>query len=179
MTSTMQHAKYEFVNSEFETVVSREFFDFMCGDLLGWGIGRWAFAYKPDPTLVCKIETTRRSFQNVMEWDLWKSHSKGGTSVAKKWLAPCTNISHSGAVLLQKRTKPVPYSLKLPKYVPNVLCGDMKRENWGIYRGRLVCHDYGRHEAVHCASRGQNLDKAMWLDAENGHFKNYVSQVSE
>lgn len=161
----------QFVNDYFKTALAKEFFYAMCGECLGDGVSRTVFEYLPDKSCVVKLEHATRSFQNVMEWDLWQQHSAGKGTSTLKWLAPCVSISESGNVLVQKRTKPVPWTWKLPKLAPNVLCADMKRENWGIYRRRLVCHDYGRHDAIFYASKGKNMDVAPWLEAQNGKFK--------
>lgn len=160
-----------FQSQHFPGTLGAEFFDHMVGDMLGEGASRTVFEYTPDKSCVIKFATHRGSFQNVHEWDVWQQHSAGkGTSVLK-FLAPCVSISHSGNILIQKRTQPVPFSWKLPKTIPNILCCDMKRDNWGIFKGRLVCHDYGRHDAVYYASQGRNMDKAVWIGAQNGKFK--------
>ena len=159
-----------FQNEHFPGVLGAELFDHVVGDMLGQGADRTVFEYMPDETCVIKFTNRRGSFQNVHEWDVWQQHSAGKGTSTLKWLAPCVSISHSGNILIQKRTKPVPFSRRLPKMVPNILCCDMKRENWGIFRGRLVCHDYGRHDAIFYASKGRNMDKATWIDAANGCF---------
>ena len=149
----------------FNQPISSEFFETFCGDFIGEGIGRCVFQHAGDPSCVIKIEWVSRSFQNPLEWDLWTQHSRAKTSVVK-WLAPCIRISGSGGVLIQKKVARLPEGFKLPKFVPSVLCNDMKFDNWGLYKGRLVCHDYGRHEAVRLASlcNKGNMEKAAWLD---------------
>lgn len=164
---------FEFVQDHFRTIISKEFFYTMCGEYLGGGVDRMVFESATDPTCVVKIAARPHGFQNVHEWDLWKQHNAhGGTSVCN-WLAPCVRISENGLILVQKRTKPVPWKWKLPRRVPNVLTSDLKRDNWGIYRGRLVCHDYGRHDAIFYASKvhlGANFDDAHWIGAAGGRF---------
>lgn len=160
----------QFITDYFDTSISREFFDTFCGDAIAAGVGRIVYQHALDKTLVIKFEYAARSFQNSIEWDLWKQHWHAKTSTCK-FLAPCVSISHSGNVLIQKKTKPIPFDFKLPTYIPAILNSDAKRDNWGLYQGRAVCHDYGRHDAVTEASKGKNMAKAEWLGAGNGHFK--------
>lgn len=108
------------------------------GEQLGRGVARKTFLLRHDPSLVCKIESKAQSFQNVSEWETWLWLSPGKKS---EWLAPCVAISACGSMLLQKRTQPVRQE-ELPKMVPDFLT-DLKRENFGMLDGRIVCHDYG------------------------------------
>lgn len=163
----------QFQHDHFPGTVAAEFFDHMVGDLLGSGADRTVFECAMDKTCVVKLGTTRGSFQNVHEWDLWQQHTAGKGTAVVNFLAPCVSISHSGNVLIQKRTKPVPFDWKLPKRIPVILT-DLKRENWGIYKGRLVCHDYGRHDAIWAASRAKpdgNMKNAEWIGAVKGKFE--------
>jgi hypothetical protein len=90
-------------------------------------------------------------------------------------LAPCTLISDNGIILLQKRTKPVPDSFKLPRRIPSIL-DDLKRDNWGLYKGKIVCTDYGRHNAI---SESAGISKvANWRDARNGHFSKLATHAT-
>lgn len=162
----------KFQAQHFPGTLGAEFFDHMVGDLLGSGVDRTVFEYVPDKTCVIKFSTRRTCFQNIHEWDLWQQHHSGTPTAVCKFLAPCVSISHSGNVLIQKRTKPIPWDRKLPKFVPVVLT-DLKRENWGIYQGRIVCHDYGRHDAIWAASRARprgNMKRAEWMGASDGKF---------
>lgn len=123
----------------FPRAVQAEVFDALCGDFLGEGSARDVFEFRHDPTKVVKIETKSKSFQNVMEWDIWewvRGHP------LKKWFAPCHFLGGNGIVLIQSRTDPLPAKYRLPKRVPAIL-GDLKRENFGLLDGRLVAHDYG------------------------------------
>ena len=155
----------------FDTTISREFFDMFCGAPIGYGITRVVYDYVPDPTCVIKIEAADGLFQNVHEWDLYKQYKNAGSCHAR-WLAPCVKISSNGIILIQKKATPVPYTMKLPKKIPRFL-SDLKRENFGIYQKRLVCMDYGRHDAVHASSG--IMKKAEWLNAVDGHFRRFYS----
>lgn len=164
----------DFQRSYFPGPLSKPLFELTCGEYLGGGVSREVFVYNPDPTCVIKFEASARNFQNVMEWDLWKQHWHAKTSVVR-WLAPCVFISDSGDILIQKLTKDVPTSFKLPKKVPKIL-NDLKRSNWGLYKGNLVCRDYGRHNAIYHASGYPVLEVAEWDDATNGHFDEIYGQ---
>ena len=89
------------------------------------------------PDHVIKCEKGGGIFQNQFEWEVW--NSVGYTDLGKKWLAPCEWISRCGSVLIMKKTTPV---AKYPDKMPAFL-SDFKKGNYGMYEGRVVCHDYG------------------------------------
>ena len=122
----------------FDTSISRDFFASVCGDMVGQGQGREVYACAINPDIVIKFETRARSFQNVLEHEVWEQVCH--TSLAK-WFAPVVDISPCGTVLLMRRTM-VPRPGELPDKVP-ALFTDMKTENWGMLDGNPVCHDYG------------------------------------
>lgn len=123
----------------FNNSVSLDLLRLVCGQELGDGIARTVYACPLRSDLVVKIETRGKSFQNVMEWELWQEvqHTK---SLAR-WFAPCEFISSCGTVLAMRRTEPVPTRM-LPKRLPEMLT-DLKPSNYGLLGGRVVCHDYG------------------------------------
>lgn len=123
------------------------------GKLLGQGQYRDVFEYR-DPTQVIKLENRAKSFCNITEHELW--HASAGTRL-RRWLAPCIDISANGAWLIQRRTTPLP-SGKLPDRVPSVLA-DLKPDNWGLFEGRVVCHDYGNNRTLDLALRRMKLVK--------------------
>ncbi len=89
--------------------------------------------------------------------EIW-SHDKD----IRRWLAPCVQISPCGSILIQKRTTPAPssrYPAKMPKFLT-----DMKRSNYGLYKGRLVCHDYG----LICLTVTTATRKADWWEKGDG-----------
>lgn len=112
------------------------------GKKLGNGISRQAYVCKTAPNMVVKVETGVELFQNVREWLVWESvrHNK---SIAR-WLAPVHYISDCGRWMYQSRTRPMKID-QLRKRVPKApkFLTDLKTENWGEYKGRVVCHDYG------------------------------------
>ena len=110
----------------------------MIGERLGRGISRETYAVRQNEDMVLKFEVVERYYQNTLEWEIWDriAHTKHA-----KWFAPCIDISACGRILLMKRTVPIAPS-QLPKKVP-VFFTDTKAENWGLYKGKPVCHDYG------------------------------------
>lgn len=142
----------------FETLTGKELFEFICGDLLGWGIHRTVFVYKPDPTCVIKFQNAP-GFQNAKEWELWNDVKH--EPFIHRWLAPCVSISENGIWLVQKRTKPLPENYKLPERVPRFMT-DLKRQNFGIFERCLVTHDYANHLCVNYAL-SKATKKADWF----------------
>jgi hypothetical protein len=117
-------------------IVRGDLFWLMCDEVIGRGQGRTVYSSKVLPNSVIKVEENARSFQNIIEWETWEQLKN---TVYAKWLAPCEHISANGAVLVMAKTKPLH---KLPSEMPTFL-DDFKPENYGIYNGRPVCHDYG------------------------------------
>ena len=145
---------YQDVWDSFGTTVNRELLTMMIGKTLGAGEFRIVFEHEHRKDLVLKFETRAQSFQNIAEWDFWNDN-KDRKRVAA-WLAPCEFISPCGIILAQKKTtKPV--EADYPKMVPEFLT-DLKRTNFGMYRGRLVAHDYGLYNVNTPTKR----KKAKW-----------------
>jgi len=127
------------------------------GELLGRGAGRTVCVFAPDPTLVIKFETESQSFQNQWEWETWLRVQD--TPHVARWFAPCVSISSFGSVMLMKRTEPAPekaYPDRIPAFM-----ADLKRPNWGLLKGKLVCHDYGRHLLMEYGTTTR-MQKAEW-----------------
>ena len=141
----------------FTGTISQEFFDCIAGDRIGFGSTRSVYAFRKVLGLdhVVKFEFGTREFQNTREWLVWNSWKK--TKSVAKWLAPCISISPCGCVLIQARTHPMrpeDYPKKIPQWAT-----DLKKENWGMYKGRPVIHDYGY--IVTRLATGKNV-KAKW-----------------
>ena len=134
-----------------------ELFAIACGKKLGQGFARSVYVLSANDDYVIKVETRAQSFQNVSEWETW-SWVKEHPALAK-WFAPCTDISPSGAFLVKRRVTPL-RPRERPKKLPAFLC-DLKIENFGLYKGRVVCCDYG---TVHSAIRDvpRKLVEATW-----------------
>lgn len=140
----------------FQATIERDFFHFMCGDLLGAGAYRNVYVFAPDPRFVIKIETGAQSFSNIREWDLWHDAQHMGKEVSD-WLAPCVAISACGTVLRQRRTLP---AKTFPDKIP-VWMTDTKRQNFGLIGSRFVAHDYGNHLVCN-SGLSTRLRKADW-----------------
>jgi hypothetical protein len=123
--------------SLFKGTMAVELFHFMAGARIGQGVDREVYVFEPNPEWVIKFQLGSHDFQNVREWDLWTY----APPAARKWLAPCIDISHSGKILLQVRCNRLEHP---PKRIPKWM-DDMHSENWGLIKGRPVAVDYGRH----------------------------------
>ena len=129
------------------------------GQRLGCGIGREVYEFLPDRSKVAKVETTTQSFQNIREWETW---SELADTPHAKWLAPCRLISPCGIVLLMDRTEPV-RERDMPARLPAWL-SDLKRENYGILKGRFVCHDYGLNLLINHGAFAAKMVKRQWSE---------------
>ena len=140
--------------------ITADFISAFLGERIGEGISREVFKNLIDPTTVLKFETGNR-YQNVLEWELWKATEH--MPRVRRWLAPCVWISGHGTVLCQKRTGQVPKK-RWPAKAP-VFLSDFKRQNFGWFENRLVCHDYGLSIAI---TRGlsEKLRKVDWWGDE-------------
>ena len=136
---------------------------FLLGELLGEGISREVYVYAGNPDWVVKVEVHATSrFQNVMEYNFYQEIRWQKDLV--KWIAPCERISPHGNWLLQRRTMPVTLA-ELKRAHPRVpvWLTDTKVGNWGRNaKGRIVCHDYGTHNAAGCMSKA--MKKAGWWE---------------
>lgn len=126
------------------------------GDLIGEGSARKVYQLNLNAQFVIKVEELAKSFQNVCEWEMWKYVED--TPLAK-WFAPCVKISNSGIFLVQYKVDPIRIS-EQPRKLPWFLC-DIKRENFGLLNGKLVCCDYGTMHSFIARSR-PTLRKADW-----------------
>lgn len=120
-------------------LITHEFINLFLGELIGEGQYRKVYASRIDPNLVIKVEFGARDFSNVQEWEIWRNTYP---EKWKRWFAPCLFISDCGSILLQQRVTPV---TKLPAQIPSFFT-DLKLSNWGHYKGRVVCCDYGNHK---------------------------------
>lgn len=146
---------------ELQPSILREWMAHTLGKKLGGGIGRSVFVYELNPAYVVKVDA-KRGFQNPIEWEVWQLVKD--TPYAK-WFAPCRAISAYGSVLLQARTLPAPRA-RYPKKMPEFLT-DYKYSNYGLYKGRIVCHDYGSAIAFSSGITAK-MRKAEWWDSDDG-----------
>lgn len=140
--------------------IHKEAFWMLAGDLIGRGCSRQVFVCKFNPDLVVKVEEGAGSFHNVTEWNAWREVQYTKWS---RWFAPCVAISASGSVLVQARTRPAPLDM-YPDRMPEFL-SDFKHTNYGMYQGRLVCHDYGLNNLM-SVGLSDRLHKAHWSSGE-------------
>lgn len=122
---------------------------------IGEGAFREVYEHAYNPHWVVKIESKEHNFANVIEWEVWNQFEHSRWS---GWLAPCLHISPCGGVLIQAKTVPVMDMADLPKKVP-AFFSDLKRENWGKLKGRIVCHDYGNI----LMGTGTKMTEASWV----------------
>lgn len=129
--------------SEWPDSIKHDFIGLFLAERLGEGCAREVFAAANDAQLVFKVENVAASFQNVLEWETWQQvrYTKWA-----KWFAPCIQISNCGIVLAQARTTPLPPD-RVPRQLPNFLT-DLKPSNFGLYKGRVVAHDYALNLAA-------------------------------
>lgn len=121
---------------------SSDLFGFFCGKELGRGQYRTVYEHQLEKNRVIKHDTCV-NWSNVNELQIFQEYQD---SPIGKWLAPVYWLSPRGIWLIQARTTPIKIG-KLPKRVP-ALFADLKPENWGMWQGRPVCHDYGNN-ALH------------------------------
>ncbi len=74
-------------------------------------------------------------------------------------------LSGNGAILMQERTSPVPHDMKLPRRIPALL-GDLKRDNFGLLKGRVVAHDYGTSQITMAGMKSIRASAAKLVKAE-------------
>lgn len=127
--------------SLFKGTMPIDLFHMVAGDRIGQGIAREVYVFKLDDEKVIKFELGTYDFQNVMEWTTWTE----APQAARRWLAPCIDISPNGKILIQQRVTPWlgPIPAKHPKWLD-----DIHKANWGTFEGRPVMVDYGRSDLI-------------------------------
>lgn len=141
------------------------------GEQLGSGAYRRVYELKHDPSLVLKLEYCGKEFCNIHEMLVWREVEH---TPIEDWFAPCVEIDSYGLVLFQKRTQPIKSEEELKKLlfetrnVRNLpdFFDDAHYANFGIYGGRVVCHDYGFNHFI------QHGVKSNWmkLAEEDGQY---------
>lgn len=141
----------------------RDWMALALGKKLGGGIGRTVFVYDLNPRYVIKIESS--GYQNAIEREIWGAVK---TTQYARWFAPVKSISGLGTIILMERTLPAPRRA-FPDRMPDFL-GDLKYSNFGLLRGKLVCHDYGTvSNFLHGFTRTKiRFRKSDWWDSEDG-----------
>lgn len=144
-----EHIKSEHLGPDY---VLDEFARFLVGPLIGQGLSRSVYEWKPDDSLVLKVANNDKLFQNIVEYRFWTDYQ--GTAL-ERWLAPCRLISDSGRFLLQAKCKELAPS-RWPKRIPAALKCDSHSGNIMSYNGRAVFCDYGYAE-VDFGQGGQRM----------------------
>jgi hypothetical protein len=112
--------------------------------MLGCGKVRRVYVHPDDPALVVKVAwlssklraRTELGDANRVEWRTW--NLVAGTSL-EAWFVPCVSISDDCMELIQYRAAPV----RAPPKDRPLWFRDVKKENWGFWRGRTRLLDYG------------------------------------
>lgn len=122
-----------------------ELMSLLVGDKIGEGKYRRVYDCRLDPTLVVKVDRSGEVPEaNQTEWCLWQNTPE---KIRRRWLLPCVLLSRGGTILLQRKgtqlhaadyadTKIVP-----PK-IPRILNQDAHVNNFSLYKGKALCHDY-------------------------------------
>lgn len=122
-----------------------EMWNMVVGEYIDEGAFRDVYKNRLNPDTVIKVQKLENDhFDNIMEWKLWESVQYAPKY--NKWFAPCLFISPNGRILIQRKTEPL-RKADFPKQVPSFLW-DLKIDNWGWFRDRPVCHDYGNFNLV-------------------------------
>lgn len=138
--------------------------DMLVGDKIGEGCTRAVYEWKPDSSLVLKVELSDSfAHANVIEYQIWTAFQYD--SSMSKYFAPVTWISSCGHYLLMKKCKRFDYfrELRRPNKFPAWL-GDPCNFNFGwLYDPKsedhsFVCIDYG----------GQNLGDIIYSCGKGG-----------
>ncbi len=149
----------ERISDLFSGFIEKDFLRLMCGRFIGGGVGRGVYECAVNEDLVIKVETVSYSFQNVMEWQVWQEVKDNDT--LSEFFAPCHSISPCGAILAMYRTlrpDPQEWEDRMPAFL-----SDFKRDNFGMYEDRLVCHDYGINKML-ISGTSARLINADWRD---------------
>ncbi len=107
------------------------------GKYVGKGASRTTYVCNLDETKVIKVEQ-RPAYQNIVEWELW---TRIQNTPLSQFFAPCRQMSTGGVYLIQEKCEPLPATVRKIR-VPAII-RDVRRSNFGVYKGRVVCFDYG------------------------------------
>ena len=152
-------------------IVLEDAFGVLCGKWIGGGAYRQVYTCSINDNFVVKVEEREvNNFKNVEEFELYQTalgkKKEQNEPFYEEWLAPCVFLSKNGRILVQYKTK-TPDLKNYPEKIPVWLC-DAKIQNYGMFKGRLVCHDYGNN---FIRDRGfcKKLKKANWWVLGSDH----------
>lgn len=152
-------------NEWMQLPLENEIFETLCGPKIGSGMSRSVFECNLDSSVVIKIEdvTKGKYYQNLFEWQTWLEVRE--TPYAH-WFAPCVSISNFGGVLIQKKTRKPRSKNAYPKKMPTFM-GDFKYTNYGMYKGKLCAHDYGRNLLMQHGLSSKKKVVEWWNDLDS------------
>lgn len=141
--------------------------DLVIGKKLGSGFSRDVYEWVPDNTSVIKVAKNYRGIEaNIIEFNTWETLQLKDSLYdnARKWFAPCLEISGCGKYLRMSKTEPLrPH--EAPTVIPSFVT-DLKIDNIGWLDGRVVFHDYGIHLFIEDAiklKKARIVTKEFWL----------------
>lgn len=139
--------------------------DLFVGKCIGTGWSRHVYELVGQPDKVMKLEHSNRFFSNVMEWKVWEAVKD---TEHARWFAPCYSISFTGMALIQARTVPLTKEQfsqieEVPEFLSDVFWG-----NFGYFKDRVVCHDYGRNNLMKLGSKVSAMVPRDTYSPENG-----------
>lgn len=141
--------------------------DILLGKKLGEGHSRSAYVCDIDHTKVIKIANGFDGISdNCAEYELWCKTAYNGTFYdnLNKWLAPIYSISNCGRFLVMARTYPVSDE-RLPTVIP-ALFTDLQRVNIGMYKDKVVFHDYALNLILESAidkPKAKIIKPSVWI----------------
>ena len=142
--------------------------ELVIGRKLGSGFSRDVYEWLPDSKSVIKVAKGYRGIEaNVIEFNTWETLENKGSFYdnARKWFAPCLEISNCGTFLRMRKTEPL-RAHEAPTVIPSFVT-DLKLSNIGWLEGRVVFHDYGLHLWVEEAidlKKAIIVKKDVWLE---------------
>lgn len=148
------------IHELFDLAMADEILKSLIGYRIGRGVSREVFEMSHNPDLVLKIENMSKGwFANIAEYQTWNSVK--GTPY-ERWFAPVHSLTVGGLMLVQSKTKP-PAVRDLPAEIPAVF-SDVGMKNFGMFEGRLVCHDYALMQNRFWLNPKQKMkmQKAFW-----------------
>lgn len=138
---------------------ARDIHDLFVGEELGRGSSRVVYQTEHDKNAVIKFEEGAKSFQNVLEWEVWHAVKDGPLA---KWFAPCLDISSNGIWLIQRKAEIIPHA-QYPEKIPTFFT-DTKYKNFGVIGKQFVCFDYGSMHVRTLSYLKKTMRKADWWE---------------
>lgn len=134
--------------TEEQAIAKNAIIEHFVGKQIGSGSYRRVYELETDETCVIKIEFYGKDFCNAAEMFVWREVQH---TPIENWFAPCMAIDSLGLALIQKKTAPFTSegdfrralietrgSAILPDFFDDAHFG-----NFGMFEGRVACHDYG------------------------------------